>query len=163
MYAVSYAQTRRTPPPTSGVRGIIEGMTLTVEEAKQLPIVTDTEVEQRVSGLVGVACRRQLWLLFIDADAVQLSTVVVIEDYPAGPAGGSAALVAFRIGEVIRETDAAQVVIVWERRLGEQPVPADRAWAKALAEACAAEGVPVRAQLISHRRGVRWFPPADYA
>lgn len=138
-------------------------MTLTAEEAAQLPIVTDAEVEERVSRLVGHAVRRQLWLLFLDSSGVQLPTLIPIEDYPTGPDASFAAALAQSIRHVMSETDAAQLVLVWERCLGADPVSADRAWAKALAAACVDANVMVRAQLISHRKGVRWLAPTDYA
>lgn len=141
---------------------MIDRMTLTVEEAAQLPIVTDADVEGRVSALVGHAVRRQLWMLFLDSSAVQLPMLVPIEDYPTGPDAEFAAALAQSIRHLMSETDAVQVVFVWERCLSEDPVPADRVWARALAAACSDAGVSVRAQLISHRKGVRWFASEDY-
>ncbi|MFC6357450.1 hypothetical protein [Luethyella okanaganae] len=132
------------------------------EEARSMPIVTDDEVEARVAALIGSACRRQFWMLFIDGDDRQLPLIMPVADYPTSPAGGRAELLASRIKEIVDLADAAQVIFVWERRLAEASTQADRAWASALGDACRAEGVSVRAQLISHRSGVRWFPPDDY-
>lgn len=39
----------------------------------------------------------------------------------------------------------------------------DREWARGLSEACRAAGLSVRAQLILHDGGVRWFAPDDDA
>lgn len=142
--------------------GTIDGMTLTVDEASRTPVVTDAEVEGRVRTLIGNACRRQLWLLFLDHRCVQLPTLVPIEAYPAGPDAEFVEALADSLKHAMRQLEAAQVVLVWERCLGAAAVAADRRWAKALAEACHAAGVPVRAQLISHRRGVRWFAADDY-
>jgi hypothetical protein len=137
-------------------------MTLTVDEAAQLPIVTDAQVEERVAALIGRACRRQLWLLFIDSQCLQLPVLMPCDDYPAGPDTRDATRLAVAFAEVMREADAAQIIFVWERRLGEAATLGDRLWAKALAAACRAEGVSVRGQLISHRGGVRWFAPEEY-
>lgn len=138
-------------------------MTLTVDEAAQLPIVTDGEIEERVAALIGRACRRQLWLLFIDAHSLQLPLLMPCDDYPAGPDEREAARLAVAFAEVMRQADAAQIIFVWERRLDETATLGDRLWARALAAACRAEGVAVRGQLISHRDGVRWFPAEEYA
>lgn len=64
---------------------------------------------------------------------------------------------------IAREIDAAKLVFVWERTGPAASTPADRAWARALGEACRTEGIEVRAQLILHDDGVRWFAPDDYA
>jgi hypothetical protein len=102
-------------------------------------------------------------MLFTDDSNIQTTDMIAIDDYPTSPGGGNAELLAARISGWMSRTDAAQVIFVWERRVGERFTPADRAWAKAIAGACRECGVSVRAQLISHRTGVRWFAPDDYA
>jgi len=136
---------------------------ITAAEAAHQPLVTDSDVEQRVDALIGRACRRQLWMLFTDEMHIQMPDLVAMDDYPTSPENGNAELLAGRIGEWMARAEAAHVIFVWERRVGERFTPADRAWARALAHACREYGVSVRAQLISHRTGVRWFAPDDYA
>lgn len=136
---------------------------ITAAEAAHQPLATDADVEKRVDALIGRARRRQLWMLFTDEGHIQTSDLVAIDDYPTSPLGGNAELLAARIGSWMSRTDAVHVIFVWERHVGERFTPADRAWAKALADACRECGVSVRAQLISHRTGVRWFAPDDYA
>jgi hypothetical protein len=136
---------------------------ITAAEAAHQPLVTDADVQERVTRLVGRACRRQVWLLFTDYHDIQLRDLVAMDDYPTSPLDGHAEIFAARIKQTMDERGAAQVIFVWERHISERATPADRAWAKAMAEACRAHGVSVRAQLISHRGGVRWFPPDDYA
>lgn len=58
---------------------------------------------------------------------------------------------------------AARLIFVWERPGSAESTAADRDWARELSEACRAVGVVVRAQLILHDGGVRWFAPDDYA
>ena len=143
---------------------MIEGMKpITAAEAAHRPLVTDADVEERVDALIGRACRRQLWMLFTDHADIQSRDLIAMDDYPASPDGGNAQMLAERIDEWMDRTDATHVIFVWERRIGERFTPADRAWAKALAGACRECAVSVRAQLISHRTGVRWFAPDDYA
>lgn len=136
---------------------------ITAEEARHQPVVTDAEVEARVADLVGRACRRQFWMLFLDDESRQIPLVMPMDDYPASPDDGNIDMFALRIKEIMHAEDAAQVIFVWERRLGERATPADRAWASALGAACREIGVVVRAQLISYRGGVRWFPLDEYA
>jgi hypothetical protein len=142
----------------------IEGMEpITAAEAAHQPLMSDSDVEKRVESLIGRACRRQLWMLFTDDSNIQTRDMIAIDDYPTSPGGGNAELLATRISDWMSRTDAAQVIFVWERRVGERSTPADRAWAKALAVACRECAVSVRAQLISHRTGVRWFAPDEFA
>jgi hypothetical protein len=89
--------------------------------------------------------------------------LVAMDDYPTSPDRAGTAVFAMRIRQAMDELGAEQVVLVWERNVGERATPVDKAWARAMAEACVEDGVPVRAQLISHRGGVRWFAPDDYA
>ncbi|WP_100344709.1 hypothetical protein [Compostimonas suwonensis] len=133
------------------------------EELLERPIADDTELEARVAELIGRAIRRQLWMLFLDGEDRQLPLIMPMDDYPSSPAGGRAELFASRIGEVLEAAGAARVIFVWERPYGPDPTPVDRVWAHALAEACEAEGVAVRAQLLSHRSGVRLLAPEEYA
>jgi hypothetical protein len=150
---------------TGAIRSFrIEGMEpITAAEAAHQPLISDGDVQKRVESLIGRACRRQLWMLFTDDTDIQTSDVIAIDDYPTSPDDGNAELLAARISDWMSRTDAANAIFVWERRVGERFTPADRAWAKALAGACRACAVSVRAQLISHRTGVRWFAPDDYA
>jgi len=127
-----------------------------------LPLTTDEDVTERVRDLVGRAARRQLWLFFLDADDRQLPVLLPVTDFPPSPDGGQADHLAASLAAVVAELDAAQVVVVWERRLDDRATPLDRAWAARLAEACRAARVRLRGQLLSHRTGVRWIAPDEF-
>ncbi|GAA4846532.1 hypothetical protein GCM10023221_26450 [Luteimicrobium xylanilyticum] len=126
-----------------------------------LPLTTDEDVTERVRDVVGCAARRQLWLFFLDADDCQLPVLLPIPDFPPSPDGGNAEQLAASLAALVEELDAAQVVVVWERRLDDRATTLDRAWATRLAEACRVAGVRLRGQLLSHRRGVRWLVPDE--
>lgn len=126
------------------------------------PIVTDADCLERVDNLVGRACKRQVWFLLLDEHGVQLPALIPIEGYPAAPGGDEEALLAQWLAEIMSSCDALEAIVVWERRLGEASVPAERLWARRLDAECRAIGVRLRAQVISHRRGVRLFPRAEY-
>ncbi|WP_448005426.1 hypothetical protein [Agromyces bauzanensis] len=142
---------------------------LDADEAARLPITTDREVEERVALLLQHAIRRQWWTLYLDDDDVQLPLLMPMAGYPerpdepSGDEGTAAQLIAHRLSDIVREVGAAKVVFVWERPGRADSTPADREWARALAEACRTRGVSVRAQLILHSSGVRWFAADDYA
>lgn len=135
---------------------------ISTTEASQRPVDSDAALEERIAHLIGRACRRQVWILFLDAASVQLPKLVAMDDYPTSPEPCGARSFASHIRRAMDELGAERIVFVWERNVGERATPVDRAWAKAMATACRDEGVPARAQLISHRAGVRWFAPDDY-
>lgn len=135
---------------------------ISAETAENEPLVTDELIERRVRAIVGRACSRQVWMLFLDEDDVQVPLVLPMADYPETPGDGNAEIFAERVREIVEVAGAEQVIFVWERWAGDRLSPIDIAWARHLHEACRAEGVPVRAQLLSHQRGVRWMAPEDY-
>jgi hypothetical protein len=123
-------------------------------------LTTDDEILAWTADLIGRAIRRQFWSVFLDNDG-RVALVMPMDDHPAlpdddiSPLGESLAMVVASVG-------AAAVLFVWERPLAELATSTDIAWARAVAEVCRREGVTVRGQLISHRRGVRWFAPREF-
>lgn len=151
------------PRHTASVALTMVGMTeISAETAENEPLVTDELIEQRVRAIVGRACRRQVWMLFLDEDDVQVPLILPMADYPSSPGDGNAAVFASRVKEIVDVAGAAQVIFVWERYAGDRLTQSDCAWAQHLHEACRREGVVVRAQLLSHKRGVRWMAAEDY-
>lgn len=142
---------------------------LEADDATQVPLTTDLALHDRVSELLDAALRRQWWTMYLDEDERQLPLIMPMADYPEDPGepcgaeGTAAQLLAQRLAEIVEHVGAAKVVFVWERPGRSESTAADRAWAKALSEACRAAGVAVRAQFILHDDGARWFAPDDYA
>lgn len=134
----------------------------TPEEAGLAPLTSDEAIVLRVSELVGAALRRQVWMMFLDEEDVQMPVVMPMEDYPLVPERDSGEALALSLGRIMEFSGATQAIVVWERHLGPGITPPDRAWARALAEGCRAHGVRLRAQLVSHVEGVRWLAPDDY-
>lgn len=126
-------------------------------------------MQQRIADLLQAAIRRQWWTLYLDERDMQLPLIMPMAGYPdrpdepCGEDGTAAQLLANRLSEIVEQVGAAKVIFVWERPGGAESTRADREWARALSEACRAEGVAVRAQLILHDGGARWFAPDDYA
>ena len=131
--------------------------------ADSQPLTTDALIEQRVASLVGRAQTRQIWLLFLAADAVQSPLVMPISDIPVAPAAGDLAQWAEFIRAVTEAADAASVVTVIERYGSDRLTDADRAWARMTRDGCSGADVALRAVVLSHRRGVRLLAPEDYA
>lgn len=137
-------------------------MTISAEEAASTPLVSDEQIEARVSDLVGRALRRQWWMFFLDENDVQLPVVVPVEGAPLVPDEAATEHSAQGMAAIMEEIGAVQVILVWERPTGATVTMPDRTWARSLGEAARERGIRVRAQLISHCDGVRWLAPDDY-
>ncbi|AYG02693.1 hypothetical protein [Gryllotalpicola protaetiae] len=126
------------------------------------PLLTDLELTDRVAMLIGRACRRQLWLMFLDERSVMLPTLMPNDEVPNPLDDDGARLIAAMLRQAVAGTPIESVIFVWERFGGPIASEADKQSAARLAWACADEGVPVRAQLISHDFGTRWFGAEEY-
>jgi len=142
---------------------------LDANDATQLPISTDTDIEQRVATLLQRAIRRQWWTLYLDVDDRQRPVLMPMPGYPADPRepcgdeGTAAEVLANRLASIVARIEAAKVIFVWERPGDDELTNGDRAWAGALGSACRDAGVAVRAQLILHDDGVRWIAAEECA
>ncbi|WP_166983119.1 hypothetical protein [Paramicrobacterium fandaimingii] len=137
-------------------------MTISAEEAARRPLVSDEQIEDRVADLIGRAIKRKWWILFLDENGVQLPMIVPVDGAPLVPdeAATEHSIEGLRV--IMDEIGAAEVILVWERPTGSTVTLPDRVWASSMARAARDRGIRVRAQLISHRTGVRWFAPDDY-
>jgi hypothetical protein len=133
------------------------------EETELQPLVTDAEIEGRVADLIGRANSRQLWLLFLDEFAVQLPLLIPIESLPTEPTAEETELIIQRVRELMGEIGATAVVTVLERYGAAALTAQDAAWARSLRAGCDEQGVILRAQLLSHRTGVRWISDDEWS
>jgi hypothetical protein len=127
------------------------------------PLTSDALIEARVNALIGCANMRQLWLLFLDSDDYQLPLVIPIDGLPRDPKRKHTSAVVRNVAELMNEIGAVALVIVVERDGPATLSPSDYQWAHQLAKACRSAGLGPRAILLSHRRGIRWIAPDDYA
>lgn len=126
------------------------------------PLLTDSDLADRVARLIGRACRTQLWLMFLDERSVMLPTLMPNDELPVPLDEDCALGVAAMLRQAIAGTPIESVIFVWERFGGPIASEVDKQSAARLAWACADEGVPVRAQFIGHDFGVRWFGPEEF-
>lgn len=137
-------------------------MTISAEEAARMPLVSDKQIEDRVTDLIGRAITRKWWIFFLDQNGVQLPMIVPVEGAPLVPDEAATQRSIEGLHAIMEETGAAEVILVWERPTGSTVTLPDRVWASSMAQAARDRGIRVRAQLISHRTGVRWLAPDDY-
>jgi hypothetical protein len=131
------------------------------EDTVTQPLTSDSLIEERIAALVGPACSRQIWFLFLNGENVQLPHIIPVSDPPVMPNPAVSQLVG-NITQAGDGLDARSVIVVLERYADSEFTPADKAWARALHTAFEVTGLPMRAILVSHRRGVRWLTPDDY-
>jgi hypothetical protein len=132
-------------------------MPVPYDETQFLPLSTDQDIQNRVADLIGRANSRQLWLMFLDRADFQLPLLVPIEGLPAEPTDDQTVGVIDRVSEIMTDIGATSVVAVLERYAAPTLTPQDAAWVRSLRRTCAQKGVTLRAQLLSHRGGVRWI------
>jgi hypothetical protein len=132
------------------------------DESTLTPLDSDRLIEARVTQLIGRANMRQLWLLFLDEDSVQLPVLIPIDGLPSHPNPTNVDRIAGNIAELMDGIGAAAVILVWERYGPEKLGATDAEWALALHEACEENRIRLRAMLLSHKAGVRWIAQDDY-
>ncbi|MBI5161695.1 MAG: hypothetical protein HY996_09835 [Micrococcales bacterium] len=126
------------------------------------PLLTDEDVLDRVVLLVDRAFRRQLWLLLLDGDGVQLPVLPRI-DLPARPDPRLLRVLPDRLDVLVQETESAELVLVYERPGRTKLTWADREWLGALVAGCAGRSIRLRGPVFAHTHGVRWVGPEDLA
>ena len=131
------------------------------DDSVLVPLTSDASIQDRVEQLVGRANQRQLWLLFLDELDVQLPILIPIDGLPTEPSDEQTAQILDRVREVMGDIGASSLVLVIERYGPAALTPQDIEWARSLRRACDASGVLLRAQLLSHRAGVRWIAADD--
>jgi hypothetical protein len=130
-------------------------------EAATQPLTSPVLIEERVRALIGRACRRQLWFLFLDADQVQLPLMIPLDDLPSAP-DDSVHDLARAMGQAMEAAGAESIIVVIERYASSALTSADVAWARGVHSAFDLERIPLRGVLLSHNRGVRWVAQDDY-
>ncbi|MCU1478969.1 MAG: hypothetical protein JWQ64_3662 [Subtercola sp.] len=125
------------------------------------PLTSDQQIEERVMCTVGTACRHQLWFLLLTSSDLQVPIALPCDDLPLEPSETHVdTLLAFCAG-LMADRGATQLVAVWERPGRGALNQADARWAQTIATTCARRGIRLRAQLLSHTRGVCLLQASD--
>ena len=132
------------------------------EDTHEQPLTTDEQVLERVTLLVRNALRRQLWLMFLDAEDRQLP-VLMPTDVPARPRSSDASDLARFIHGVNDDLGASSIVVALERRGSDEVSDDDRAWLRLVRDAAEMAELRLRGPVLVHTRGVRWVAVEDYA
>jgi hypothetical protein len=132
------------------------------DDTRERPLTNPIEIENRVTDLLVHANQRQLWLMFLDDEQVQLPLLIPVDSLPGELTEDDARAFALAIGDTASRLDAASVLIVLEELHDGELTDRDRTWARLLHAACDRDGTVVRGILLCHKRGVRWMPQDDY-
>jgi len=125
------------------------------------PLVSDEKLLERTQLLLDHALRRQIWLMFLDADARQLP--IIMPTYvPERPGRREAEGFGRFIRELVDDFGAASVVITFERRGNDSYDEPDREWFRLIRDACLSSEVVLRGPMLCHDTGVRWVAAEDY-
>lgn len=125
----------------------------TAEEPRQplrrpadYPPITDVDgLRQRWRSLVGTERfgRRSLWLIFLDAEGIQLPIVMPIDDVPARPDRTMLAGLGEILGQVrIADRHVASVAMLLSRPGDDAATAADWTWARELGRVLSRAGMP---------------------
>lgn len=126
-------------------------------------LTTRRDLDDRVEGLLPTAVVRQLWLLLLDADDVQMPAMIPIGDLPLrqGDADGEG------VGELLttldREFGVASYVFVLERPGSPDLTDDDRTWLAHVLTLGDGRPFAVRAAYLCHDDGVTQFQREDVA
>lgn len=131
------------------------------EATTRQPLTSPVLIEERVRALIGRACRRQLWFLFLDDNQVQLPLLIPFDDLPSAP-GETVHDLARAMGRAMDAAGASSMIVVLERYASSALTASDLAWARALHDSFELDERELRGILLSHNRGVRWVAQDDY-
>lgn len=127
------------------------------------PLISDYDVLRRVEKLIGRANLRQLWLLFLDDQNVQLPLLVPIDALPVMPDEHAMPGLAESMRMVMTEIGATSLIVVIERYASSSLSAQDVAWAVSIRQAFSDGQLELRALLLSHRAGVRMLTERELA
>jgi hypothetical protein len=130
--------------------------------ALDAPLSTDALLAEGVHALLGPALRPQIWIFLLDEESRLLSPVMPCDDFPERPSASDASRFGRFLAAVVAQTGAASAAVVVERPGGPWLTDRDRTLLRMLHDGCLAADAPVRAMLLSHRRGVSWVARDDY-
>jgi hypothetical protein len=134
----------------------------TAPELLAIPIVTDSDVLDRVAAIVSPAARRHrtLWLFFLHRDGIQANLVVPIDDIPDRPDAAVIGNVCYVASESIAQAPSLLSVVITLSRPGTlRRTDSDRYFLRALQHGASRHATPIRLLVLATPEGVRELGP----
>jgi hypothetical protein len=138
----------------------------TAPELLAVPVITDSDVLDRVAAIIEPAARqrRSLWLFFFEADGRQASLVVPIDDIPEQPPGAVIANVCYVASESIAQAPRLLSVVITLSRPGTiRRTESDRHVLRALQHGAARHATAIRMLVLATPEGLRELGPVKPA
>ncbi|QEO10679.1 hypothetical protein [Protaetiibacter larvae] len=130
------------------------------DDVRDLPLISDEQVLERASLLLGHAIRRQVWLMFLDESERQLP--LLIPSYvPRRPSPGHRENYSRVLGVLFEDAEADSLVVAYERRGSDELGDTDREWLALIRDACDEAAIRMRGPILVHDDGLRWVAPED--
>ena len=128
-------------------------------------LLTDPhDLDDRVRQLIPCAIRRQLWVILLDEDDLQIPVMVPIGELPLRRREGDDEGLGDMLTLLSEEYGAAAFVFVVERTGSSRLRDSDRNWLEFLSDLGVGRRFEVRAAYLSHDTGtVRYRPGRDVA
>lgn len=134
----------------------------TAPELLAVPVITDTDVLDRVAAIVGPAARRHraLWLFFLQRDGTQANLVVPVDDIPERPGPPLIANLCYVAAESIAQTPSLLSAVIALSRPGTlRRTDSDRHCLRALQHGVSRHATPVRMLVLATPEGLRELGP----
>jgi hypothetical protein len=134
----------------------------TAPELLAVPVITDSDVLDRVAAVIEPAARRErtLWLFFLEHDGTQANLLVPIDDVPERPDGAGIANVCYVASESIAQAPRLLSVVITLSRPGTvRRTDSDRHFLRALQHGAARHATAVRMLVLATPEGVRELGP----
>jgi hypothetical protein len=134
----------------------------TASELLAVPVITDSDVLDRVAAIIEPASRRHrtLWLFFLERDGTQANLVVPIDDIPEQPAAPVIGNVCYVASESIAQAPSLLSVVITLSRPGTlRRTDSDRYFLRALQHGASRHATPIRMLVLATPEGVRELGP----
>jgi len=134
----------------------------TAPELLAIPVITDSDVLDRVAAIVPPAARRYrtLWLFFICRDGHQANLVVPVDDIPDRPETAVIGNVCYVASQSIAQAPSLLSVVITLSRPGTlRRTESDRHLLRALQHGASRHATPVRMLVLATPEGVRELGP----
>lgn len=131
---------------------------MTLDVLRDRPLTDDRDLTRFVTAFLERARTTRAWLLLLDGAMRMTDATIPVEDLPEDPtatvampssgAVSAADALSQRVAQVVDETPAASVVVVWERPDPPGSGPSVRPWAAAMRDAFSRNPAGLRAQFV---------------
>ncbi|MGO1838056.1 MAG: hypothetical protein ACTH0E_00920 [Candidatus Microbacterium stercoravium] len=130
----------------------------TIYALKNRPLTSDHDLTRLVTALLEQAYVSRVWLMLLDDDLRSTDVIIPIDDLPTDPMAATAMPVdgpvaacdglGVRVAQIVDQTPASAVVVIWERPGAAGADPDTLAWIDGMRRAFLKQPDGLRAQLV---------------